>query len=242
MANNQLSEIQKGGLLNITALTKLNLSNNSIHTIGENCWEFTQKIIDLDLSQNLLTEINAGTFEMLTKLQVLNLSENRISTISTGAMNATYNLEQLDLSFNRISSAIEDTNGFGPFAPLTKLDSLYLNVNYIKTISKNAFLGLKSLKSLDLRSNNITTIQNKSFDLKTTPKLRHLLMNSTDLICDCKLLSFYLWAKDAAVSGKKQSDRNELFDVRCAYPYNLHGERLMQLHNDNFTCSRKFVI
>lgn len=236
MANNQLNEIQKGGLLNITSLTKLNLANNSIHTIGKNCWEFTQRITQLDLSDNRLNEITVGTFDMLSKLKELDLHGNQISSISSGALNATYNLESLDLSQNHISATIEDS--FGPFAALTKLDYFNLNENHIKAINKNAFVGLTRLTRLDLSSNNITTIQDGAFEQRTLPELQYLYINSTDLICDCHLSWFYFWAKPLKPNGNKKANgerRNDI-DVRCAFPFSLRNKRLLQLHKDNLTC------
>lgn len=233
LANNHLTEIQKGGLLNITALTKLNLSNNTIHSIGKNCWEFTQRITHLDLSQNQLTEITVGTFDMLSKLKELDLHGNEISSIGSGALNATYNLEWLDLSHNRISATIEDS--IGPFAALSKLDYFNLNDNDIKAIYKNAFLGLTSLTRLDLTNNNITTIQDGAFDQRSTPALQLLDINSTDLICDCNLTWFYFWAKNTLSNGKS---RKNTIDVRCDFPYTLRNKRLLQLHKDNLTCCK----
>lgn len=240
MANNHLTEIQKGGLLNITALTKLNLSNNSIHTIGKNCWEFTQRITHLDLSQNQLTEINVGTFD-ISRLKILDLHANQISIISSGALNATYNLESLDLSQNRISVTIEDS--YGPFASLTKLDTFNLNNNDIKSINKNAFIGLESLTRLDLSNNNITAIQDGAFDQRATPILQYLHINSTELICDCNAKWFYFWAKNTQTNGgKRQSgERKNGIDVRCKFPFSLRNKRLIQLHKDNLTCC-KFLI
>lgn len=219
-------------------MTKLNLSNNSIHTIGKNCWEFTQRITHLDISLNKLTEISVGTFDLLSKLKELDLHGNQISTISSGAMNATYNLESLDLSQNRISATIEDS--FGPFASLSKLDTFNLNDNHIKAINKNAFLGLTSLTRLDLSKNNITTIQDGAFDQRSTPELQHLHINSTEMICDCNLSGFYFWAKNIqTIGGKRQSgDGKKSIDVRCAFPASLKNKRLLQLHKDNLTCCK----
>lgn len=239
LANNQLTEIQKGGLLNITSLTKLNLANNTIHTIGRGCWEFTQRITQLDLSDNRLNEITVGTFELLSRLRELDLHGNQISSISSGALNATYDLESLDLSRNRISATIEDS--YGPFAALTRLDYFNLKENHIKAINKNAFLGLVSLTQLDLSSNNITTIQDGAFELRTLPKLQYLDINSTDLICDCHLSWFYFWAKSMQPSGNKKTASAELhdgIDVRCAFPFSLRNKRLLQLHKDNLTCCK----
>lgn len=231
LSNNELTEIHKDGLLNITMLSKLSLANNSIHTIGKNCWEFTQKIVNLDLSSNRLADITQNTFESLTRLKHLDLHANSISTIMPGAFNGTQMLVTLDLSQNRISWTIEDT--FGPFSSLQLLDSFLLNDNHIKTISKNAFLGLERLTQLDLRNNNITTIQDGAFGNRTTPALSKLLLNSTDLICDCNLSGFYRWIKERKVPMQR-----DLVGLQCAYPANLRGKRLLLLPKNNFTCRK----
>lgn len=233
LGNNKLTEMHKDGLLNITMLSKLILSNNSIHTIGKNCWEFTQKITNLDLSANHLTDITQNTFESLTRLQHLDLHANAISTIRPGAFNGTQMLETLDLSQNRISWTIEDT--FGPFSSLQMLDTFMLNDNHIKTINRNAFLGLQRLTHLDLRNNNITTIQDGAFGARITPKLSQLLMNTTFLICDCNLSSFYRWVKESSIEMQR-----DVVNVRCAYPANVRGSQLLLLPKNNLTC-RKLV-
>lgn len=232
----------------MTSLNKLNLSNNSIQTIGKSCWEFTQKITHLDVSKNELSEITIGTLDMLAKLKSLDLHGNKISIVSSGAFNVTPNLETLDLSQNKISWTIEDS--FAPFAALTKLDSFYLNNNQIKAINKNAFLGLTNLSRLDLRNNNITAIEENAFETHTTPALTDLQLNSTNLICDCNLLWFYFWLKNNNNdkngnnnrSGRRAVDgpKNSLVDVRCAYPSTLRNKPLLHLKKDDFTCSKYF--
>lgn len=237
LGGNELTEIHKEGLLNITTLTKLVLSNNSIHTIGKNCWEFTQKINHLDLSMNELTLLTAGTFESLSKLKLLDLHSNRISKIAIGAFNTTPNLQSLDLSQNEISWTIEDM--FAPFASLHQLDVFYLNNNRIKSVNKNAFLGLTSLTKLDLSKNNITSIQPNTFDERSTPALRQLLIDSKDLICDCNLTWFYEWLRDNTVRSKSTVEYDQDSVMRCAYPASLRGRNLLDLNQHNFTCCKR---
>ena len=75
-----------------------------------------------------------------------------------------------DLHNNQISWMIEDTKG--AFLGLTSLRELNLINNKIKTITKQAFMGLAKLEKLELRNNNITTIHGNAFD--ETPVLRQL--------------------------------------------------------------------
>ncbi|XP_053672959.1 leucine-rich repeats and immunoglobulin-like domains protein 2 [Anopheles nili] len=222
--NNSITSIRKGGFFNLTSLTNLALAHNRIGEIEQSGWEFTPKLISLDLSYNQLETLDRYTFEELSALQTLNLQGNRISAIGEGTFNETRLLETLYLNANRISWTIEDMRG--PFMGLNKLTRLYLNANEIKSVSRTAFLGLKSLTLLEISQNNISSIQNNAF--KDTPRLKNLIMNSTNLICDCNLVWFYHWIKE----------RREVFqiDAECIYPIWLRNRLIRDLHPSNFSC------
>lgn len=236
-------------MLNITTLAKLTLANNSITSLEPGCWEFTQKINHLDLSGNQLTNLSSESLEYLSKLKHLDLRQNAISTITSGTFNVTPNLQTLDLSYNQISWTIEDM--YAPFLPLKSLDRLNLNDNQIKSITSHSFLGLKSLTWLDLANNNVTSLQFNAFETKTTPLLKNLQINSNDLICDCNMLWFFMWLR--RTSGVRRSQgvtinynennaqnrfANNKIDATCAYPMALKGKKLLELHKNNFTCSK----
>ncbi|KFB42650.1 hypothetical protein ZHAS_00010428 [Anopheles sinensis] len=222
--NNSITTIRKGGFFNLTSLTNLALARNRIAEIEQSGWEFTPRLINLDLGYNRLESLDRYTFEELSSLQTLNLQGNRISAIGEGTFNETKALETLYLNENRISWTIEDMRG--PFLGLGRLERLYLNANEIKSVSRNAFLGLKSLTLLELSQNNISSIQNNAF--KDTNRLKSLIMNSTNLICDCNLVWFYHWIKE----------RKEVFqiDAECIYPMWLRNQLIRNLHPTNFTC------
>uniref|UniRef100_A0A4Y0BIX4 Ig-like domain-containing protein n=1 Tax=Anopheles funestus TaxID=62324 RepID=A0A4Y0BIX4_ANOFN len=222
--NNSITTIRKGGFFNLTSLTNLGLAHNRIFEIEQSGWEFTPKLISLDLSYNQLESLDRYTFEELSVLQTLNLQGNRISAIGEGTFNETRSLKTLYLNGNRISWTIEDMRG--PFMGLSELERLYLNANEIKSVSRNAFLGLNSLTLLEMSQNNISSIQINAF--KDTPRLKNLIMNSTNLICDCKLEWFYHWIKE----------RKEVFqiDAECIYPIWLRNRLIRELHPSNFSC------
>lgn len=160
-----------------------------------------------------------------------------ISTIRSNAMNATPQLEWLDLSRNMISWAVEDS--MGPFSALSRLNALDLSGNHIKAITNSSFIGLFNLTKLDIRHNNITTIQSEAFDGPTTPALHHILIDSTDLICDCHLTWFYQRYK-AMKATRIFADSNKMqrISVSCAYPAMVRNKPLLQLNENDFTCGK----
>ncbi|XP_055637353.1 leucine-rich repeats and immunoglobulin-like domains protein 3 [Toxorhynchites rutilus septentrionalis] len=222
--NNSITTIRKGGLFNLTSLTSLTLSKNAITEIEQDGWEFAPRLNTLDLSFNRLEAVDKYTFEELSQLRTLNLEGNQISSIGEGTFNSSRSLEVLNLGSNRISWTIEDMRG--PFFGLSKLEKLYLNSNEIKSVSRNAFIGLKSLTLLDLSQNNISYIQNNA--LKDSVRLNKLIMNSTNLLCDCNLVWFYHWIKE----------RKDVFqlDAECSYPIWLRGQLIRDLNATNFSC------
>ncbi|XP_065081518.1 leucine-rich repeats and immunoglobulin-like domains protein 2 [Ochlerotatus camptorhynchus] len=222
--NNSITSIRKGGLFNLTSLTNLALSRNAIVEIEQDGWEFAPRLLTLDLSYNRLESVDKYTFEELSQLKTLNLEGNQISAIGEGTFNNTKSLEVLYLGLNKISWTIEDMKG--PFYGLPKLEKLYLNSNEIKSVSRNAFIGLKSLMLLELSQNNISFIQNNAF--KDTVRLKNLIMNSTNLLCDCNLVWFYHWIKE----------RKDVFqlDAECSYPIWLRGQLIRELSASNFSC------
>uniref|UniRef100_A0A8D8L5W7 Leucine-rich repeats and immunoglobulin-like domains protein 3 n=1 Tax=Culex pipiens TaxID=7175 RepID=A0A8D8L5W7_CULPI len=222
--NNSITSIRKGGLFNLTSLTSLALSKNAITEIEQDGWEFSPRLVTLDLSFNRLESIDKYTFEELSQLRALNLEGNQISAVGDGTFNNTKNLEVLNLGQNKISWTIEDMKG--PFFGLSKLEKLFLNANEVKSVSRNAFIGLKSLTLLELSQNNISSIQNNAF--KDTIRLNNLIMNSTNLLCDCNLGWFYHWIKD----------RKDVFqlEAECSYPIWLRGHLIRDLSASNFSC------
>ena len=104
--------------------------------------------------------IEASTFSNLTKLQQLNLYGNNLTTLAENLFQiALTSLITLNLS----------TNLLGPTIPvnllrnLNKLKTLDLSSNSIATINTNQLNGLTSLSYLDLSNNRISTIENNLF-------------------------------------------------------------------------------
>ena len=91
LANNNISKLESG-LTFYTELTLVNISRNSMKSLGRNQFMNQNKVPDLDISINFVSKIRKGAFNGLESLQPLNIKNNKIkklgSAVFTGILNA----------------------------------------------------------------------------------------------------------------------------------------------------------
>ncbi|XP_075218387.1 leucine-rich repeats and immunoglobulin-like domains protein lambik isoform X2 [Lycorma delicatula] len=230
--DNKITEVSKGWLYGLESLHRLSLSHNLIRKINRNQenqeeggWEFCMHLVELNLSFNELHEIEVDTLKHLSKLQHLELNDNFISSIAEGAFNHTSSLKVLELNNNNISWTFEDTNGV--FVGLKRLTKLGLAGNMITSIPPKAFLGLENLVELNLKGNGILTLQENAF--LSLPKLNIIHMNTTNLLCDCRLAWFPDWLQ--------QFSKVNTLQVSCGHPSLLKGKQITDIPLEDFFCS-----
>ncbi|XP_022117025.2 leucine-rich repeats and immunoglobulin-like domains protein 3 [Pieris rapae] len=219
--HNKIKSVSKGWMYGLESLTTLSLANNLILHIDIGSWELCTNLQFLDLSHNYLIQIEGRSFQHLINLHTLNLSSNNISVISQEAFSHIIQLKSLFLNNNKISWTVEDMSG--AFSKLQNLETFSLSANHIKSISSRAFEGLTNLNELDLRGNNITSIQQHAFDSLTN--IRKLHLNTTSLLCDCKILWMVKWIKDKL--------EHKFVTATCAYPAEVRGTLLSRLKEEN---------
>ncbi|NWI13614.1 AMGO3 protein, partial [Crypturellus soui] len=105
----------------------------------------------LDLSHNTLTQLPDGWLAALPHLEALHMSHNHIRDLSAHAFRNASHLRHLDMSSNRLR-AIESHY----FAALLSLEELLLYNNWIARIDENAFAKLSGLRKVYLSWNNLT--------------------------------------------------------------------------------------
>lgn len=130
------------------------------------------------------------------------------------------------LNHNKLHWTIEDANGV--FSGPTNLQKFLIASNNIKSINKNAFLGLKNLVHLDLNDNNVTSIQKNAFAEMSSLKV--FVMNTSSLLCDCNIHWFYDWLNTMDETIKSASR------VVCGHPEWLRNQSLLEVPPNNFTC------
>ncbi|XP_029550213.1 leucine-rich repeats and immunoglobulin-like domains protein 2 isoform X1 [Salmo trutta] len=223
LEHNNLTEVNKGWLYGLHMLRVLRFSQNAIGIIRPDAWEFCQKLEELDLSFNHLTRLEETAFSGLGLLENLNLGDNSVSHLGEGVFSSLANLRSLDIRDNEISWAIEDS--IGVFVGMKKLNTLILQQNKIKSITKKAFEGLEELEHLDLSKNGIMSIHPDSL---SHMKLKVFVLNTSSLLCDCQLQWLGPWLTD--------NHFLQSVSVMCAHPASLLGRNLVSVSLEEFVC------
>uniref|UniRef100_A0A671S555 Leucine-rich repeats and immunoglobulin-like domains protein 2 n=1 Tax=Sinocyclocheilus anshuiensis TaxID=1608454 RepID=A0A671S555_9TELE len=221
---NNLTELNKGWLYGLHMLRILQVNQNNIGLIRADAWEFCHRLEELDLSFNHLSRLEDWVFSGLSLLQSLNLGDNQVSHLGEGVFSSLANVRTLDIRNNEISLAIEDFVGM--FVGLKRLNSLVLQNNKIRTITKRAFEGLMELEHLDLSKNGIMSIHPDAF---THLKLKTLDLNTSSLLCDCQLQWLGQWLID--------SQFQQSCTAVCAYPAFLAGSSVLAIKPEDFVCN-----
>nr|CAB3263486.1 leucine-rich repeats and immunoglobulin-like domains protein 3 [Phallusia mammillata] len=212
-------------LFDLEKLHSLSLHNNNVSEIVQDSWKFSKEIKQLNLSSNKLSLISNGLFRQLRKLEKLDLSNNVIEVMENNAFAGLEKLKTLILARNRISSSVEDIDG--AFHGLSALQVLNLNDNKIRSLSADVLRGAENIHTLDLRRNNVTSVQNNTFVDVTN--LSSLKMDSASFLCDCQLSWFANWLHE---------DGNGTFngETICFHPPSLKGQSVMKVNASLFEC------
>ncbi|XP_057702379.1 leucine-rich repeats and immunoglobulin-like domains protein 2 [Corythoichthys intestinalis] len=223
LEHNNLTEVNKGWLYGLRMLRVLRVSQNALGIIRPDAWEFCQKMEELDLSFNHLTRLEETAFVGLGLLETLNLGENSISHVGERVFSSLANLRTLDIHSNEISWAIEDS--ICVFDGMKKLNTLNLQQNKIKSITKKAFEGLDELEHLDLGKNDIMSIHPEAL-LHT--KLKVFILKTSSLLCDCHMQWLGPWLT--------KSHFLHSVSAVCAHPAVLLGHDVLSVSLEDFVC------
>uniref|UniRef100_UPI00358DF993 leucine-rich repeats and immunoglobulin-like domains protein 3 isoform X1 n=1 Tax=Myxine glutinosa TaxID=7769 RepID=UPI00358DF993 len=224
LQHNSIPAVSTGWVYGLRSLRQLYLSRNNITRIDANAWSFCPHLFELDLAWNGLDHLDKESFSGLPALRRLSLEHNSIGHVAEGAFHGLDALRSLNISHNEISWSVEDTNG--AFSGFGRLTTLGLQGNKIKLITKNTFSQLESLEELDLEDNPIISIQADA--LMSLKALKHLRLNSSNLLCDCQLQWLTPWL---AQQGVGQS-----VHIICGHPTWLRGHPVYMVSPEHFVC------
>ncbi|XP_078337293.1 uncharacterized protein LOC111137043 [Crassostrea virginica] len=174
MTGNQVEILNNNTFANLTSLKRLHLGNNKILTLFQGAFAGLNNLEELELHGNRINTLPKRLFSPFSNLVTLTLQQNRLRMIqnSTMTFSSMTSLKYLNLSDNGCSYV-----PISLFSNLKSLLELYLKGNKLgKYLLNNAegklFSGLRTLKILDLSSNQIHTFSSLLFsDMRSLEKL-----------------------------------------------------------------------
>ncbi|XP_026075776.1 relaxin receptor 2-like isoform X2 [Carassius auratus] len=144
--------------------TEVECVNVNLHVVPV----LSSNVTWLSLKNNRIRNLDDYIFSKYTQLQRLFLQNNIIQVVSSRAFSGLFNLEKLFLSQNHITYL-----GPGVLRDLHKLDWLVLDHNPLKTITRDTFIGLRSLTFLSMVNTSLLWLPDSSF-CQHMPLLRWL--------------------------------------------------------------------
>ncbi|KAK8571687.1 hypothetical protein V6N12_027762 [Hibiscus sabdariffa] len=156
------------GLANLTNLKKLDLSNNRIESLESYKELKLTHLRELNLDSNLLSNSVFASLKGFSNLKSLSIGYNKLKgSLDMKGFNYLTNLTYLDLSENEIESVSDQDE---KQLRLTKLEQLDLRDNLFRNNTLSFLQGLRSLKSLDISDNDLQG----SLDIKELSRLTNL--------------------------------------------------------------------
>lgn len=145
---------------------RLLVSNNWISWIPSDFLVLYSDLIYLDLRNNSITKLEQGTFSTSSRLVFLDLGSNNLTNIPPGTFGESRSLIKLRLGNNP----------------------------YLSMVSEDAFIGLSSLRELELERNGLTELDVRV--LKPLTSLRTLRLEGNPWLCSCQFASLFAWLSE----------------------------------------------
>uniref|UniRef100_A0A914YVW9 Uncharacterized protein n=1 Tax=Panagrolaimus superbus TaxID=310955 RepID=A0A914YVW9_9BILA len=169
---------------NAKTIVVLDFHDNHISEIENEAFDDFDFLEELNFNHNLMTAIDNKVFtkKLGTRLLRLNLNSNKIQHLTFYSFKYLTELINLDLSQNKDLEV--DSDIFGK--SLSKLETLNMKWCEIKELDEDTFVNLKSLKTLNLQGNPLTSIPTAIINI---PYLIELDLSETD-ISDINTVAF----------------------------------------------------
>ncbi|CAC5412113.1 unnamed protein product [Mytilus coruscus] len=183
LRHNRISKLDNGSFAGLPNLAGINLSWNKLTALRRNVFQNSRSLELLQVSNNDIEVIEVGAFKNMSKLKWVLLKHNNIKNIAYVFTNML-SLLQLDLGYNKIDGPIHAGHFYNSFA----LQQIILNNNHVTSIAGAAFSKFLHLEIVDLRYNNISSLQpyNIKFSPFTTPP-PVFYFRGNRFNCDCHI-------------------------------------------------------
>ncbi|XP_018024567.1 chaoptin [Hyalella azteca] len=178
LSHNVINSFDNRAFANVGGLEELRVSSGlTLTRLPPQPFHYLINLRILDLSNNKLTFLQNDCLSHMKKLRHLNLEDNKISKLSSHQFRGQFTpeLTTIQLSFNAIP-VIESMT----FHDLDHLKYIYLDDNMITSVKRFAFANLADLEYLSLVGNNIRDLEFEAF--QNIPKVRHLDLSYNEMI------------------------------------------------------------
>jgi len=236
LSYNEIKLLEKDSFVLLTELEQLYIYNFGLRTIELGAFNGLTTLTELSIWSNEISEISPGTFENINSLEYLGLHNNRLKHLDSGVFSGLVNLKHVTLNGNQLQYLHPDT-----FLGLPNLQRLYLDKNWalqiptdgnfinshsllslgisycnVSLVSIETFAKVSALEWLDLRYNNLRTVDINVMGM--LPKLSALLLYGNPLQCDCQLQEVWRWCNDRYILTEYK-DRT----AECDTPKEMKG-------------------
>ncbi|XP_035178171.1 toll-like receptor 5 isoform X2 [Oxyura jamaicensis] len=224
-------------------LTYAFLNDNKLMSVADTAIAATYLVLE----RNWLADLgDLYNLFQVPGVQYIFLKQNRFSYCEKSVTVIENNqLIFMDLGENMLQLVWERGICLDVFRPLSKLQYLHLNNNYLSALPQGIFRGLISLTGLNLASNflshlspgifpqslrylNLSRNQLFSPEPEVFMSLSILDISHNNYVCDCTLMNLIVWLNETNVTlDGSQSDRY------CVHPPTLEGVPLSFLIYDD---------
>ena len=135
----------------LSALETLILEYNALGSLDANVFSGLSALKHLDLGNTRIASLPATIFSGLSALEHLDLENARLTSLPATVFSGLTALEHLNLKRNQIGSGSLDANVFSGLTALTHLD---ISSMTLTSVPANVFSGLTALEFLSLSYNN----------------------------------------------------------------------------------------
>ncbi|XP_072179758.1 uncharacterized protein [Diadema setosum] len=184
LSSNKIRQVEANAFSGASKLKQIDLQSNNLETFDRLALNGSGELRRIKLSHNNIKDIEIGTFQVVIKLEFIALNNNSLSSLDPGVFDNLSHLNVLDLGWNKLMVLHSDI-----FAPLSQLQTLILSDNQL--ISTGRVLLLPQIRTLDMRNDNLTRLENLSEEV--LGRLGVFLLEGNPWICDCQLEPLRLW-------------------------------------------------
>ncbi|XP_067159700.1 amphoterin-induced protein 3 [Apteryx mantelli] len=180
--------------------TTLDLSHNALTQLHDRWLAALPHLEALHMSHNQIKDLSPQAFHNASYLRHLDMSSNRLHAVKTHYFDALVSLEELLLYNNWITRVDENA-----FAKLSGLRKVYLSWNNLTNFPFHSVQGLGnySLRTLDLSSNNLSSIPVEELAVLPENIRNGLYLHNNPMMCSCALyLMLHRWKQQGFSSVK----------------------------------------